>query len=237
MSKKHSWAFYHRRKRENSNTENFHPEAKRAAHLRLAILKMLHKELSKGEGLKEKIIEGFVQVYNSGMVLPETFTKPEHISRSTLYSWGKKYRNGGFVALLPRYKWGPKPGAAVVPIRPLSRYTKIVISGPPKRSAKYEFYPHLRRQWKGPPLDCPIRLGIVYCMPIRKGTKMPRRMRMLKHRISHIGKPNLDTLNAFIVDCLTGICFKDRSQIIQFYSKKEFEWWPEIRIYIRALSG
>jgi Holliday junction resolvase RusA-like endonuclease len=44
-------------------------------------------------------------------------------------------------------------------------------------------------------------------------------------------------LNAFIVDCMTGIVFKDHSQIQQFYCEKKFDWWPQTRILIRPLPG
>lgn len=234
------WRFRKIRKKSGiANAKNFHPEGRRIAHVRLAILKAYHEEISKSweaqDGrLKEEVLAEFIALFNAGLILPETFRKLEHLSRSTIYSWDKLYREGGFVALIPGYEWKPRPGAAVIPIKLLSRLRKIVIPGAPNRRAKHEVLPLLSRGWEGPPLTCPIRLSIFYSMPIRKGTTMRRRMKMLKQRISHTGKPNLDTLNAFIVDCMTGIVFKDHSQIIGFSSQKEYRWVPETRIYIQA---
>lgn len=226
----------HRRRTKNRiDAENAHPEARKIAHVRLLILRAYHKELSEGGKPKVQIMENFLHSFNSGMVLPEEYTKPDHLVRSTLYSWNKNYTEGGFAGLLPRYTWKARPGAVIVPTAPIPRYKEIVIPGPPKRKAKYEFLPCLSREWGGPPLACPIRLGLIYSMPVPKRTKMRRRMKMLKHRLSHIGSPNLDSLDSFIVGCLEGIVFRNHSQIVEFHSQKDYQWWPKTRILIRPL--
>lgn len=228
--------FYHRmRKSGIADARNFHPEARRIAHVRLAILKIYREEISKGGRLKRESQAEFISFFNAGLILPEIFKKPEHISRATLYNWDKLHRELGFLGLIPKYRWKPKPGAAVIPIKQPSRLKKIVIPGTPKRRAKNELLPILSREWEGPVLDCPIHLAIFYGMGIRKETKMRRRMEMLRHEISHTGKPDLDSLNAFLIDCMEGIVFKDHSQIVGFHSVKGYRWWPQILIQIRAL--
>ncbi len=231
------WSFYHRmRKSGISDAEKFPPEARRIASVRLGILKFYRGEISKGGRPKREAQADFMSLYNAGLILPETFPKPKAISRSTLYNWDKLHRDYGFWGLIPKYRWKPKPGAAVIPIKLLSRIKEMVLPGPPKRRAKYEFLPEIRRKWKGPPFTCPIHLSIFYSMAVPKGTSMRRRMKMLKGRICHTGKPNLESLNAFLIDCLEGIIFKSHSQIQKFYSEKNYGWWPKTRIVIRALS-
>jgi Holliday junction resolvase RusA-like endonuclease len=180
----------------------------------------------------------FLQFLNSGLFLPEGIVfKLKHVGRTTLYNWNKARREGGLRALVPRYKWKPGSGAVLVPINLTSTLKKIRIAGIPKRRARYDILPCIRHQWKGRPLECPIQIAIYYSMPIRKGTKMGRRIRMVNRRISHIGNPYLDALNAFIMDCLVGIVFYDHSQIVLFHSEKNYAWWPQTLIVIRPLSG
>lgn len=214
------------------------PRLKQIAYDRLAILRAYHRRLLKPRKprTKTKVMRDFLADLNSGALWPEGGTGPiPHIERSTLFNWDKLYRNGRLPALVPRYQAKSSTGRPT--FRPLKRPIELKFPGPPRRNGKNEFITCIKRRWKDLPLECPIHLYIFYSIPIPKKTKMPRRMRMLKHRISHTGKPHLDTLSAFIVDCLTGIVFKDHSQIVEFHSGKKFEWWPQTRILVKLLSG
>jgi len=214
------------------------PRLKQIAYDRLAILRAYHRRLLKPRkpGTKTKVMRDFLGDFNSGALLPEGITGSiTHIERSTLYNWDGFYRNSGLPALVPRYQIKSSTGRPT--FRPLKRPIEIKFPGRPRRNGKAAFLARIKRRWKDPPLECPIHLSIFYSIPIPKKTKIPRRMKMLKHRISHIGKPHLDALNAFIVDCLAGIVFGDHSQIVEFHSGKKFEWWPQTRILINPLPG
>ena len=217
---------------------NFHPKAKRTAYIRLGIVKALREAiLTRGGKSMGEVYAEVVALYNAGLILPEIFPKPKTISRSSLYGWNRLHKKHGFLGLIPKYRWRFKSGAVVIPIKPSSYQKKtIAIPGQPRRISKYEILPKIRSQWNGPTLDGPIQLSIFYLMGIPKGTKMRRRTRMLRREISHIGKPNLDSLNAFMVDCVTGIVFKDHSQIVRFYSEKRFGWFPKIDISVQPLK-
>ena len=232
-SKRRPWTFPPRKNR--AVIGEISPKLKGKAYSKLAILRAYHHELSKPRKPKTKtgVMRNFLSLLNSGLRFPEGFAEPGHVGRSTLYNWQKVYKAGGIAALVPGYKVKSKTGRAT--FRPLLNYIEMKFPGPPRRNGKYLFLPRIKRRWKNPPLECPICLSIFYSMPIPKGTKMEKRMKMLNHKISHIGKPNLDALNAFVLDCLSGIVFKDHSQIYQFHSEKGYGWWPEIRIMIRAL--
>jgi Holliday junction resolvase RusA-like endonuclease len=214
------------------------PRLKEIGYGRLAVLRGLHHRLSKPGRFKtkEELRGRFLDDLNSGILWPDGIRKfISHIGRSTLYAWDKLYRNGGILALVPRY--GTKSSAGRATFWPLEYPIELKLSGPPRRNGRADFRTRLKRHWKNPPLGGPIHLSIFYSMPIPKKTKMPRRMKMLKGRISHQGKPNLDALNAFVVGCMTGIVFKDHCQILQFHSEKKFGWWPQTRILVRELPG
>jgi Holliday junction resolvase RusA-like endonuclease len=214
------------------------PRLKQIALNRLAILRTYHIRLSKPGRLKTKreVLERFLTDLNSGILWPNGVTKPiPHVGRSTVYVWDRAYRNGRLAALVPHY--GVKLSTGKATYRPLVKNIEMKFSGRPRARGKRDFVARVKRRWKGPPLECPIRLSIFYYMPIPKGTRMRKRMGMLKHRISHRGKPNIDALNAFVVDSMMGIVFREHGQIVQFHSEKKFGWWPEVRILLKALPG
>jgi hypothetical protein len=214
------------------------PALRQKAYDRLAVLRTYYRRLSKPKRPKTKgeTISNFLAELNSGILWPDGIAKPlPHVGRCTLYNWVKIYRAGGLAALVPRYRTRLSTGRAT--FRPLANCIEMKFPGSPRRNGKTEFLARIRRRWKSPPLECPIFLSIFYSMPIPKGIKMPRRRYILKHRISHTGRPNLDALNAFVVDCMAGTVFRNHFQIVGLSSEKKWGWWPETRVLIRALKG
>lgn len=219
-------------------TSEINPAFRQVAHIRLAILRACHAELGKIDqsGRVGKVMRDFVRLYNSGLLLPGEFKKPSHISRSTLYAWDRAYKNSGVKGLIPQYKGKPPKGFNVVPMGLIRSYRKITIPGPPRSRGKKEFLRELKHQWSGPLLDCPIILVIFFGMAVPKGTSMERRKLMLGGKISHVGKPNLDSLTAFAKDCMRGILYGNFSQIKLLHVEKYFRWWPQTQIFIRGGS-
>jgi Holliday junction resolvase RusA-like endonuclease len=206
---------------------------------KLAILRELHHRLTEPTKFKTKteIIENFVAEFNSGILSPvEIAGTIRHISRSGLYNWESLYRKDGLVGLVPRYKIKSLSKERAT-FGPLEKPIILKFSGPPRRNGKAFFLERLRRRWKGPPLECPIRLNIFYSFGIPKGVVMQVRMGILRYRAYHITNPTLNALDVFLVSCLSGVVFKDPSQIVQFHSEKRFAWWPQIEIQIKTLSG
>jgi len=233
--KKSPWVLQHNRIRA-TNLDGIDPRAKREGLIKLKILKAFKEELLGVGKPKWKAISEFLALYNSGLLLAETSGKPRHISRSSLYSWNRKFRKDGFVALVPRWKYKKKPRMDLPVAEPFPTLYKIVIPGPPRSRGKKEFQAQLRHRWKGTVHSGPIIIALFFGLPIRKGTKMRRRMQMLKGQISHIEDPNLDRLITFVLDCMTGIIFRSHLQIIRFHAEKNYRWNPETRIFVRILS-
>lgn len=238
ISRRRSWT--PQPKKDRSALAGVDPKFKQIAYDKLAILREYHRRLSNPGRPRKKaeVIEKFLADANAGMLRPEGAPKfISHVCRSSLYNWRDLYKTGGLLALVPRYKCKGNPSTQRPIFRPAAKPFEMKFAGRPRRNGKAEFVDRLKRRWKWPASEYPIHLAIYYSMPIRKGIKMPRRMKMLRHEISHVKKPNLESLNAFIVDCMTGIVFRDHSQIIHFHSEKKFAWWPEIRILVREMKG
>lgn len=221
--------------KKQSVLEGIDPRLKQVALDRLAILRKLQERLSKPRRPKSKgeVIRRFLEEYNSGILFPRSdwaIATILHLSRATIYNWQERYKKYKLTGLVPKYKMKGSPGKAV--FRPLGEPVELKFLGPPRRNGKKFFLERLKRRWKHPPLGCPIRVSIFYDMPVSRGITMPMRRRMLRGEIVHIGKPTLDDFNVFYMNCLIGVLFKDRSQIIKFNSEKKFSWYPQTRILI-----
>lgn len=223
-------------RRDRAGLVNVDAKPKQIALDRLAILRTLHSRLSQPGKLKSKkeVMESFLHDLDSGLLWPDGGPSSiRHAGRATLYGWRRLYEVGGLAALVPRYRTKPSTEKSIY--RPLANPIEMRFAGRPRRSGKRDFVLRLKRHWKNPPLESPLRLAIYYSFPIP--TPMARRMRLLRHKVSHRGKPNLDCLNAFVVSCLVGVAFKDPGQIVQFHSEKTYDWWPQVRILTKALPG
>jgi hypothetical protein len=217
------------------------PGPKAIARLKLGILKAWHSKLAeiKEPKMKGRMTRDFVELWNSGLLLPEGFTQPKHISKSGLHAWEQAYKEKGFEGLVPKYKWRRGMIDNLVPMLPT--YKKIVISGNPSLRFKERiFLPEIRRQWKWPPLRCPVMVVMRFFMAIPGGVPMRARMKMLNHEHPHFGTPHLDKLIAFAKNCLRGIVWEEDRQIIVLHGEKHFEWVNEdskTEVFIRRLKG
>jgi Holliday junction resolvase RusA-like endonuclease len=184
------------------------------------------------------VIRKFVAEVNAGMLRPEGASKfISHISKSGLCKFWNDYKARGISGLVPRYKYKGNSSTQKPTFRFVAKPFEMKFAGRPRRNGKKEFQARIRRRWKWPPSENPIRLAIYYSMPIPKGIKMPMRKKMIRQKMFHINKPNIDALNGFVVDCFSGIVLKDHSQIVHFHSEKKFETWPQVRILIQELKA
>lgn len=228
---------------ESNSTPHLRPKPgpKAIARLKLRILRAWHSKLAeiKGPKMKGKVTRDFVEFYNSGLLLPEGFVQPKHISRSGLHEWEKIYKKKGLDGLIPKYKGGNGIADNLVPMLPT--YKKIVIPGNPGLRFKARiFLPEIRRQWTWPPIHCPVMVVMRFFMAIPKDVSMRVRMKMLNHEYPHLGTPHLDKLVAFAKKCLEGIVWEEDSQIITLHAEKHFEWIHDdakTEIFIRRLRG
>jgi putative transposase len=91
--------------------------ANKIANLRFVVLEALNKDLARehpralplfkngnGKPSRAKVIQKFLDLYNSGHLLPEIHAELKEIQRSTLYNWLQLYEQGGVDALVPQYR-------------------------------------------------------------------------------------------------------------------------------------
>lgn len=98
----------------------------------------------------------------------------------------------------------------------------------------------LRREAPTTPLDCALKVDVVFHMPRPKshyGTG--RNASVLKPAaptICHTKKPDIDNLRKLLMDALTGILWKDDCIICQGEPIKRYSANPRTEIYIKVLS-
>jgi len=217
------------------------PGPKAIARLKVRILKDWHSKLAeiKEPKMKGRATRNFIELWNTGLFLPEGFTQPKHISRSVLHAWEQVYKEKGFEGLVPKYKRRKEMADNLVPMLPINK--KIVIPGNPGLRFKERiFLPEIKRQWKWPPLHCPVMVVMRFFMAIPEGVPMRVRMRLLNHEHPHLGTPHLDKLIAFTKNCLRRIVWEEDRQIIVLHGEKHFEWVKEdskTEVFIRRLKG
>ncbi|MFB3886038.1 MAG: hypothetical protein ACE144_12480 [Thermodesulfobacteriota bacterium] len=224
--------------KKKSALEGIDPRLKQKALDKLSILREYQLRLSKrGFRNKTKVQREFLEDFNAGALRPEGMSI-RHVSRGSLYNWLKCYKKGKIAGLVDHYSGRKKDQSSdEVKYKPLLAPVEMKFAGSPKRRGKAHFVERIKRRWDYPPVECPISLGIFYQMLVPRKTKMLKRAKMLKGKIKHTGKPTIKALNAFVIDCLRGIVFDDHSQIVEFYSKKEFGWFPQTRLVIRSFKG
>ena len=92
----------------------------------------------------------------------------------------------------------------------------------------------LKAQYRNEPLKFPVSVDLNFFMPIPKSTSKHLRRQMICGQYHHIKKPDLDNLEKFILDCLTGIVIIDDAQIVSKESRKMYAENPGTLIAIRS---
>lgn len=91
-------------------------------------------------------------------------------------------------------------------------------------------------QFREKPLEVPVSLDLVFFMPIPQSASGIKKRQMANGVIAHSGKPDLDNLLKFVLDCLNGLLFKDDAQICEIRAKKIYSNKPGTTIRILPLA-
>lgn len=75
-------------------------------------------------------------------------------------------------------------------------------------------------------------VALTFFMPIPERSTEAKRTTKLWHLEKHTSKPDLDNLEKFYLDCLTGMIFNDDSQVVRLASKKVYSVYPRTEIEI-----
>ena len=87
-------------------------------------------------------------------------------------------------------------------------------------------YLDIRRQWTGPPLDCPVKLFILALFPVTKSS-IKKVDAMLSGITKHTKKPDLDNLQKFYMDVFNGLVWVDAAQVWRVEAGKGFAQIPQ----------
>lgn len=104
----------------------------------------------------------------------------------------------------------------------------------PQKKEKLAYSLLIKKQHNGTPFECPIALSIIFHMPIPKSYSKKKRSLILDNELLFVKKPDIDNLIAFVLNCMTGIVYKDDAQVYSIAAIKKFSDNPKIEIFVQC---
>ena len=95
----------------------------------------------------------------------------------------------------------------------------------------------VKSQYREDPLKCPVIMDVIFYMPIPKSESGIKKRQMANGIIYHMKRPDIDNLQKFLFDTLSGIIFEDDSQIVELRAKKTYSNNPGTNIRVIPLSN
>lgn len=109
----------------------------------------------------------------------------------------------------------------------------------PKRTKNYEKQvqqSYFNQIGVGTKLEGPIKTEVKAFFPIPKSSTKKQRELMLKDKIKHIHKPDLDNVYKSVFDALNGLAYNDDSQIIIMNGRKYYSDEPRVEIHLEEIK-
>ena len=129
----------------------------------------------------------------------------------------------------------------LIPIEPVPkgrpRFTRFGKPYTPKKTADYErivadtYRTTPNANYFGD--NEPLKVSLIFCMPIPKSYPKKRREWILKGYESYTKKPDCDNLAKAVLDALNGVAFEDDSQIVELHIRKEYAEQPHVWVSIQ----
>ena len=101
----------------------------------------------------------------------------------------------------------------------------------PKKSADYER--QIAREWVHERQSDPVRLDIVFGMPIPQSWSKKQQDAAASLLILPSKKPDIDNLIKAVMDALNGVAYDDDNQVIELSAKKVYAPEPYVAIWLR----
>lgn len=129
------------------------------------------------------------------------------------------------------------PGKPIAKKRPrFARRGKFMAAINDQETEEGKFLLCTQQQIHQKPFEGPIKVYMTFGMPIPKSTSKKRALLMESGEIKHTKRPDLDNLEKFASDCLSGDAWRDDSQIILSLTQKEYSREPGTKITIYCLE-
>lgn len=81
--------------------------------------------------------------------------------------------------------------------------------------------------------ELPLKVSIVFGLPVPKATTKSRRLAMLTGRLKPVKRPDIDNYAKAVLDALNGVAWADDAQIVELALYKKYAEEPYTQIYIR----
>lgn len=122
----------------------------------------------------------------------------------------------------------PKPKGST---RAFVKGGRAITVGASRSTRAWEFSVRtaVQSQWDGPMLEGPISLVVEFCLPRPKSAP--------KSRLFPTVRPDLDKCARAVLDALTGVCYRDDSQIVWLHLAKKYADWSGAAIVIERMNG
>jgi len=101
-----------------------------------------------------------------------------------------------------------------------------VITYDKQRKEKDQTQWQIRAQYREEPILVPIHMDIVFYRQMPKSLGKKLREQMLHDYVKCYRRPDLDNLAKYVLDCMTGIIFKDDAQVTELNLRKVWALKP-----------
>lgn len=91
----------------------------------------------------------------------------------------------------------------------------------------------IKKQFNSEPLLLPCALDITFFMPIPKSFTKKQRDMIKKGKLLHKKKPDIDNMEILILNCMTGVVYKDDAQVYKVNKEKKYDENPRTEIVIK----
>ena len=88
----------------------------------------------------------------------------------------------------------------------------------------------LSAQFDREPLQCPVRVELVFAMQIPKSYSAKEREAALTGKTKFAKKPDVDNLQKYIFDCCNGQIFSDDALVYEVHAQKVYSSTPHTQI-------
>lgn len=128
------------------------------------------------------------------------------------------------------------PGKPIAKKRPrFARRGKFMAAINDQETEEGKFLLCAQQQINQRPFEGPLQVYMTFFMPIPK-TSNKRTLLMESGEIKHTKRPDLDNLEKFASDCLSGDAWRDDSQIVMSTTQKRYSRDPGTKITIICLE-
>lgn len=117
----------------------------------------------------------------------------------------------------------------------LNKSTGAVYDQQAKEKERYRW--QIASQASEHSLKGPLEIMVVFYLDVPKKLSRIKKQQMMSGLIHHMTKPDVDNLQKFILDCMTGIIYADDAQVWSITAVKCYSNSPRTTISVRPINS